>query len=303
MRSQRYRMYGLTLRSEVPLPAPLAPSSPVDVDLYRSSQERFGSFGARVLAQLTLGHRQVYTLWQHPWGYRLRFEHCCTLEFQRDLRKVWVIPHAGVPLSLVGQVLVGSVPTTVLTLSGEWVLHASAVETFGQALAFAGDAGAGKTTLAAAFCAQGFGLITDDLLRFQFRDDQAWAVPGTGRLRLRQDVVAAFPELPAKPIAEGRWEVIYGGISDPVPLGVLFLPQVSETVTRPEFRPLSPHEALFRLLGAVKLKPLKDKALLEARLQRLAQLVQRVPVVHLQVPRRLEALPHVVQEILARFAP
>ena len=46
-------------------------------------------------------------------------------------------------------------------------LHATAVVVDGEAVAFLGDCGYGKSTLGAAFLARGFPLLTDDVLALE----------------------------------------------------------------------------------------------------------------------------------------
>jgi hypothetical protein len=74
-----------------------------------------------------------------------------------------------------------------LSLSGFLTLHGAAVKTPGGAVGFLGAAGAGKSTLAAAFVARGFPLICDDTLIFSRQDGHLFAVPAYPGLRLWED--------------------------------------------------------------------------------------------------------------------
>ena len=70
-------------------------------------------------------------------------------------------------------------------------LHASAIDVADGCVAFVGEAGAGKSTLAAALAARGHQVIADDVCFLQLSDKgdvQAW--PGVNRIRLWEDAMA-----------------------------------------------------------------------------------------------------------------
>ncbi len=71
------------------------------------------------------------------------------------------------------------------TLRGFEVLHASGVVMAGGAVLFAGEPGAGKSSLAAALLRSGAALLGDDAIALSERDGEAIAHPGTGSIYLR----------------------------------------------------------------------------------------------------------------------
>src|SRR5436305_3118203 len=71
------------------------------------------------------------------------------------------------------------------TLAGFEVLHASGVVLDGGAVLFAGDPGAGKSSLAAALVREGAGLLGDDAIALRESEGVLWAHPGAGSLYLR----------------------------------------------------------------------------------------------------------------------
>ena len=85
--------------------------------------------------------------------------------------------------------LMGSAFGAVIHQRGLLPLHANAVEIGGQAFAFMGAQGEGKSTLAAWFHDQGHRIIADDICVIAFRDEQPIALPGLPRLRLWEDAL------------------------------------------------------------------------------------------------------------------
>jgi hypothetical protein len=71
------------------------------------------------------------------------------------------------------------------TLRGFEVLHASGVVLDGGAVLFAGDPGAGKSSLAAALVREGAGLLGDDAIALKESEGTLFAHPGAGSLYLR----------------------------------------------------------------------------------------------------------------------
>jgi hypothetical protein len=80
--------------------------------------------------------------------------------------------------------LLGQVLSFALLRRGIEPLHATAVVVDGRAVAFLGDSGYGKSSLAAAFVRAGYPLLTDDLLVLHETDDSYTAHPGPPRLKL-----------------------------------------------------------------------------------------------------------------------
>lgn len=107
-------------------------------------------------------------------------------------RSILVDPLPGVPERNVRLFLLGSVFGALLHQRGLLPLHSNAIETDGRAVAFMGEAGAGKSTLAAWFHDRGHRIVADDVCVVRFLDDgQAVTTPGLPRLRLWQEALEA----------------------------------------------------------------------------------------------------------------
>jgi hypothetical protein len=80
-----------------------------------------------------------------------------------DGRRIMAAPPAGAAWRWERLVLAQVLPLAAV-LHGMEILHASAVEVAGRAVAFLGGSGVGKTTVAARIVARGARLVTDDVL-------------------------------------------------------------------------------------------------------------------------------------------
>src|SRR5574340_1151913 len=79
-----------------------------------------------------------------------------------------------------------------LSMQGKLVFHASAVEIGEVAVAFMGESGKGKSTLAASFATHGYRFLTDDGLVIEAEDEGHRIVPSHPSLRLWQDSEGAL---------------------------------------------------------------------------------------------------------------
>lgn len=212
--------------------------------------------------------------------------------------------------------LLGPVMGFVLRLRGRVPLHASAVALGGGrgAVAFAGTAGAGKSTLAAAFAQRGLGVLTDDIavVREPSAEDPRdggegpWIEPDIPRLRLwPESADLLFGDREALPALTPNWDKRSFALgpgsfeSKPRRLAAIYLldPQAGDGV---EPGPLSPREALMALVANTYATRLLDRGMRRAELELLARVVSSVPVRRLHRDgRRPEALCRAVLGELA----
>ncbi len=82
--------------------------------------------------------------------------------------------------------------STALTLQGEEPFHSTVLDIDGHVVGLLGPSGAGKSTLAACLIGQGADLVTDDMLRLQFRGADALVHAGPYRLKLHADSARRF---------------------------------------------------------------------------------------------------------------
>lgn len=174
-----YRLFGLTLHSEIELPdlgsVPIVPTP--DIEIFR---------GSVPLPTPRLSNPQAVT-----GGAVISVEDVGRYAVFGGSRIV-VDADPGVADRDVRLFLLGSAMGLLLHQRGLLPLHANAVALDGRAFAFMGESGAGKSTLAAWFYDRGFDTLADDVCVVRFDGDgQAIASPGLPRLRLWREALEA----------------------------------------------------------------------------------------------------------------
>jgi hypothetical protein len=176
-----YAVFGLTLRSDIPLPElfPAGDMAVPDVTIELGSipinpqgeDDGLNQLsGALVLAIPEVGR------------YRIEAGNRITVESE-----------PGVPERNLRLFLLGSAFGVLLHQRGLLPLHANAIEIEidGKAVAFMGESGAGKSTVAAWFHDRGYRVVSDDVCVIGFDESQQpYAAPGLPRLRLWAEALA-----------------------------------------------------------------------------------------------------------------
>jgi hypothetical protein len=180
-----YCLHGLRVHSELPIPAPTLAADCTDVEVCWGERRPIpDEMPAGRLLGLRKGGDGAWSVVLTDRGHTLRAHGLC--DFEMDLRLRQVTVHLATDASREwAQLLLGSALSTLLSLRGHSVLHASAVQTDLGVVAFVGGSGRGKTTLAALCCAAGAALVSDDVLRVESSDGRAWCFSGSRELRLR----------------------------------------------------------------------------------------------------------------------
>ena len=289
----RYRLYGLVVDSEVDLhqDRPTADAADVTVRLGSRMTCVQGRPDGHVLLHYETAERRLFTATTDGAGYRLRFYG--TADFVVDSGLSGVVIHAvdGVPQDTLGVLVSGTLLSFLLALRGEPVLHASAVDVGGTAVAFVGSSGMGKSTMATLLCAAGAQLITDDVLRVDLSRPRPRCYLGATALRLRksaEDLAELFPVAPNHRVTgDGRDSLTMTPATEELlPLGALVIPvpQHGGESSRPELVRLDRKHGLLALLQFPRLVGWEDAEILGRQLQDLGAIVEAVPVYVARLP-------------------
>ncbi|MBB4906284.1 hypothetical protein [Actinophytocola algeriensis] len=295
-----YHAYGLHIASDIPLPLP--PGGGVPTLVLRRGEDREVPHerpqGER-LAEVSRPDRTIfYTLARGPRTI-LRYPGLCDFEGDPKLEHVTVHLHPGADEGLLPVLISGAVLAVHLMLHHALVLHASAVDIGGSAVAFVGSSGMGKSTLAAALCGLGCSLVSDDLLRV----DGGMVHPGATENRLRENA-RELASGDTYETADGRLALRPTALVDaPLPLAACVVPRPSRDVTEVALRRLGTAEALLRLSRYPRVLGWSDAASMATTFQGLGDLVERVPVFEAAIPWGPPFADGVLADLLAALQP
>ncbi|HEY2335424.1 MAG TPA: hypothetical protein VGH58_10510 [Solirubrobacterales bacterium] len=183
--------------------------------------------------------------------------------------------------------IVSAAICTLLSMRGDLVLHAAAVEVDGRAMLFCGPSLRGKSTLARALGEAGHRVLAEDGVSIALGKDEPIAFPGARgvRVRSRDRDGRQRTDLVADPGGEEP---------APCPVGAVVL--LGERGAALEIEPLEPARALALLTPNIVRSG--GRASLSAAFARLAALLGSVPCLGVSLPDDLGALPDVARKVL-----
>lgn len=197
--------------------------------------------------------------------------------------------------------IVGPLLGVILTQRGRFVLHASTVAIDGQAVAFFGPSGRGKSTLTAALTRAGHPLIADDMTVIRTAGDQPVVQPGFPRLKLWPDSAEALQhDVEALPLlhperTKRSVQLSSGFQTQPLPLSRCYLLEDGDEESVSE---LAPKEAVLTLIGhTYQAQWLHQIGASGPNLLNCGALVRSGVVRRLRRRRTFEALPDVIRFI------
>ena len=241
-------------------------------------------------------------------GYLLRFVDLADFCVSGDGLSVQCWPAPDVADASIRHLYLNQVLPLALSRQGILVFHASAVEIDAQAIAFMGESGRGKSTLAASFATHGFRFLTDDGLVVEAVDDCWQVTPSHPSIRLWEDSEEALLEAGAQmapPVpftSKGRFlagdRIAF--CEQPRRLRrVYFLGDGTRRETA--FERLKPSEAMIELLRHSFLLDIEERQVLATHFDELSGLAAQPIYYRLDYPRHFENLAQ-VREAIVRHA-
>lgn len=296
----RWTAHGLVWSSDVDLDAQRAPhGAQPDVEL------RLGAAGpvlgldevpsGRLLAERVVEGRRLLSVVESTAGEGARDVHFHGLARARisahaDEVTLSMAPDADPGLAAV--LLNGTLMSIVLTLRGHPVLHASAVTTtwdgVDSAIAFVGQSGMGKSTVATLACRDGARLLTDDVLCTDIADAGVLAHPGAVRTRLRDAARPLGEQLLTRDVvttADGRASTgLPTAGPAPVELAALVVPVPDRDLHDFEVRRVRGIEGVILLSRFPRIVGWTDPLTSGQAHAHWGELARRVPVLVLRLP-------------------
>ena len=238
-------------------------------------------------------------------GYVLQFPDLATFFLAEDAKSLRCRPHPGTPTGSIRHLLLDQVMPLVLSRMGRVVLHGSAVATAGGVLAFAGESGQGKSTVADAFVRHGAELVSDDCLLLDEAGGAFRLVPSYPGLRLWPDVARAVPRgAVAVPVCHySRKERLHQAIPfvrEPRALRRLYL--LANPADDISIAPIAPRDALIELVKSSFVLDITDPVSLRLSFETLSRLAALGLVYRLSYPHDLARLPELHAAIMRHAA-
>jgi hypothetical protein len=217
----RYRVYGITLASELRLSLPdelREGSGSVIVELRVAQPDIFRSVADKLPLNPNDWRQQGIL---EDGSLYMRWEGCLELLVAPDGKLVLCGNRSNVALEAFDAYLTNFAVSAALLQQGEEPLHATVVEIGARAVGLVGHSGAGKSTLAAYLITRGWNLVTDDMLRVTFEGDTAFAHPGPCRLKLFEEPAQRY--LPSAACC-GPFNPAHGRVGNPLNEKLIFQP-------------------------------------------------------------------------------
>ncbi len=228
--------------------------------------------------------RQV-TGFSIPWGYRIDVAGIGVYEIAENGDHIVLAEkEQKVGWDLVIEALLGPALILALGLHGVYCLHASAALVDGNALAFVGESGKGKSTLARWLDTHGKGSwrrIGDDVLPVSMRSDGS------------VDVLPHFPQLKIAALNQPS-----AGVPERVPLAAVYVLDRPAVGGRVEIRRMGAQEGALALLRHTVASRLFDGDLLRKHLDFCVQAASDIPAHRLIYP----LIPEALQELSEALA-
>jgi len=241
-------------------------------------------------------------------GRYYRFCYADRTEFLIDEAgsEVWARWSDPLTLEDTATYLLGPVMGFVMLLRGIVCLHASAVAIGNEAIALVGPAGSGKSTTAAAFANRGYGILAEDVVTLDDRQDHFLVRPGYPCIRLwPASVKALYGSETHLPKLTPNWDKCYlelsrGFQTQPLRLAAIYLlgerqddGAVIETVDRAK--------GLMSLVANTYATKLMDKQMRAREFELLTRVLSNVRLRRV-IPRNDPArLPELCTRILTDF--
>lgn len=317
-----YSAYGLHLRVNLPIPCwtELVTSPVVDVQVWLREQPLW-------LSELQETKHEIFysspyrdefgkpsiTVWKLGDSAYFRILYHDGTEFFVDQAgtRIWGTWPEPLALEDTAVFLRGPIMGFVLRLRGLTSLHASAVAVDNQGIALVGQAGAGKSTTAAALGRLGYPIISDDIAPLLDRGDSILVQSGYPCLCLWPEAVNSLYGSPdALPLLTPNWTKRFLALDKngcrfqqkPLPLAAIYiLRERQEAPKGPTVESISAGSGLFALVCNTYMNYLPDPGIRAREFELLGRVAASVPVRQVRSHAELTTLTTLCDVILNDF--
>jgi hypothetical protein len=294
-----YKFFGLIFHSNLSLPGILVEKNTAkkwDVTLHLGVSPDAAGRNMPIQEELTYVSSDTnekgepaLQIWnvEHRAFVRMAYDDGIQFWLDRRHENIWASWPDHLVLENAVSYLMGPVLGVLLRLRGVTCLHASAVAIEDRGVAFVGSAGAGKSTMAAAFSKLGYAVLSDDVVALEEQDDAFYAVGGHPQLCLwPESVKMLYGSEEALPRFNPRWEKRRLGLGDQgtrfedraLPLQVIYLMGDRRPDLAPSLETLRSQAALLDLVANTYANKILDREMRAREFDVLGHLATAVPI-------------------------
>jgi hypothetical protein len=294
-----HRIYGFSISSQLSIPGLTRSAEPLRQPDIRI---QFGAEPQWVKEALQLSGVVVYTLppsadTLDP-GFaftsfgggqivRLAYSDGTTFVVDSAATRVWGAIGHRQTIEDLATYLLGPIMGYILRKRGVTALHASAVCLDGKALALIGEAGAGKSTSAAALALRGLPVLCEDIAALRETASGFHVCPGHPRVCLwPESVQMLMGQSDALPLITPNWDKRYLPLDQPFaqhetrecPLGAIYILAPREVHHAPRIEEVSSRDVLLELVQNTYMNWLLDRSQRAEEFELLSRLISQVPI-------------------------
>lgn len=232
--------------------------------------------------------------------YLIRFPELADFEVSSDGVHIRCSPVPGANEDTIEHLYLNQVVPLAMSRQRKLVLHGSAVDIGGFGVAFLGESGMGKSTLAASFAVAGSHFLTDDGLWVDWKDGVCRILPSHASIRLWEDseqALAIKDSVRAPTLSFTSKSRLLAGkglafSNEPTPLKRIYFLGFDEPGA-PEFTPLTGSEAVIHLMQNSFLLDGQRLGLQAFQFDEICRLSQIPMFYRIDYPREFHELPQV----------
>jgi hypothetical protein len=294
-----YSVFGLFLRSNVPIPELVSLDTPFSGPVVLIHMATLPTAGEIPDEPKTLTYTSAYTdptgqpalrIWKIADGRFLYLTYYDGTQFWMNSEgtELWAQWPDSLTIEDAATYLLGPVLGLLLRLRGVTCLHASAVSFGDRAIAFVGSEGAGKSTTAAMLAQKGCAVISDDVVALTERQGTFYVYPAYPYLCLWSDsVTIVYGPEKKLPSFSASWDKRLLSLAgnhlkfeaQPLPLGAIFvLGERSSLANAPLIESMNPKESLLSLVANSFATNLLDNEMRAHEFKFFGQMLRSVPV-------------------------
>lgn len=318
----RYRIYGLDLSSDSAIPglSKLSGSTPSpDVHVQFGPEPPWVQAALRLPSSVshslpaceqTRDPAFVLTSFGGDQFFQLYYSDGARFVTDAATRHVWGVPGPAQTMEDLATYFLGPIMGYILRKRGVTALHASALCVDGKAVVLTGQAGAGKSTTAAALALQGFPILCEDIAAVAESAGSFRIHPGHPRVCLwPESVEILLGQSDALPLITPTWDKRFLALDGALAingtrehqLGVIYILAARAAADAPRIEEVNSRDVLVELIQNTYMNWLLDRRQRGEEFELLSRLVSQVPVRRI-IPHRDPARLHALCELLVADA-